>query len=48
MIEVGHKELVNRNSSDSELIAVTLIAAKYFHGNTDHTIGFVKCTNLLP
>ena len=30
MIEIGHKEPVNRNSSDSELIAVALIAAKYF------------------
>jgi hypothetical protein len=48
MIEIGHKEPVNRNSSDSELIAVALIAAKYFHGNIDHAISFVKCTNLLP
>ncbi|HBH82394.1 MAG: hypothetical protein A2X05_15580 [Bacteroidetes bacterium GWE2_41_25] len=48
MIEIGHKEPVNRNSSDSELIAVALIAAKYFHGNIDHAINFVKCTNLLP
>ena len=48
MIEIGHKEPVNRKSSDSELIAVALIAAKYFHGNIDHAISFVKCTNLLP
>ena len=48
MIEIGHKEPVNRNSSDSELITVALIAAKYFHGNIDHAISFVKSTNLLP
>ncbi|MGA2407780.1 MAG: hypothetical protein ABSF81_13675 [Bacteroidales bacterium] len=48
MIEIGHKEPVNHNSSDSELIAVALIAAKYFHGNIDHTISLVKSTNLLP
>jgi hypothetical protein len=48
LTEIGHKEPVNRNSSDSELIAVALIAAKYFHGNIDHAINFVKCTNLLP
>jgi hypothetical protein len=48
MIEIGHKEPVNRNSSDSELIAVALIAAKYFHGNIDHAINFVRCTGLAP
>lgn len=30
VIEIGNEEPVNRNSSDSELIAVALIAAKYF------------------
>jgi hypothetical protein len=30
------------------LIAVALIAAKYFHGNIDHAINFVKSTNLIP
>jgi hypothetical protein len=48
MLEIGHKEPVNRNSSDSELIAVALMAAKYFRDNIDHAISFVKCTNLLP
>ena len=48
MIEIGHKEPVNRNSSDSELIAVALMADRYFHDNIDHAISFVKCTNLLP
>jgi hypothetical protein len=48
VIEIGHKEPVNRNSSDSELIAVALMAAKYFRDNIDYTISFVKCTNLLP
>jgi len=43
MIEIGHKEPVNRNSSDSELIAVALMAAKYFRDTIDHAISFVKC-----
>lgn len=47
MIEIGHKEHVNRNTSDSEIITVALIAAKYFHGNIDHAIGFVKSTKLM-
>jgi hypothetical protein len=33
LIEIGHKEPVSRNTSDSEIITVALIAAKYFHGN---------------
>ncbi|MEJ2629271.1 MAG: IS982 family transposase [bacterium] len=48
MIEIGHKEPVNRNASDSEIIAVALIAAKYFHGNIDHAINFVISTRLSP
>ena len=47
MIEIGHKEPVKGNSSDLELIAVALMAARYFHDNIDHAISFVKCTNLL-
>ena len=48
MIEIGHKEHVSRNSSDSEIITVALIASKYFHGNIDHAIAFVKSTKLMP
>jgi Transposase DDE domain len=48
LIEIGHKEPVNRNASDSEVITVALIAAKYFHGNIDHAISFAKSTNLSP
>jgi hypothetical protein len=48
LIEIGHKEPVNRNTSDSEIITVALIAAKYFHGNIDHAINFVKSTQLSP
>ena len=33
-IEIGHKKPRSRNTSDSEIIIVALIAAKYFHGNT--------------
>jgi hypothetical protein len=47
MIEIGHKEPLSRNASDSEIITVALIAAKYFHGNIDHAIGFVKSTKLM-
>ena len=48
LIEIGHKETPNRNTSDSEIITVALIAAKYFHGNIDHAISFAKATNLCP
>jgi hypothetical protein len=48
LIEIGHKEPVGRNTSDSEIITVALIAAKYFHGNIDHAISFAKSTKLSP
>jgi len=48
MIEIGHKEPINRNSSDSELIAVALLAAKYFHGNIDHAISFLRVPICFP
>jgi hypothetical protein len=48
LIEIGHKEPVNRNASDSEIITVALVAAKYFHGNIDHAISFARSTNLCP
>jgi len=48
LIEIGHKEPVSRNTSDSEVITVALIAAKYFHGNIDHAINFAKSTRLIP
>jgi hypothetical protein len=48
MIEIGHKETVNINSSDSGLIAAALAAIKYFHWNIDHAISFVDSTNLHP
>lgn len=48
MIEIGHKEPISRKTSDSEVITVALIAAKYFHGNIDHAISFVKSTRLIP
>ena len=48
MIKIGHKEPKNRNVSNSEVITVVMIAAKYFHGNIDHAICFVKSTRLMP
>ena len=48
MIEIGHKEPVKGNYYDLELIAVALMAARYFNDNIDHAISFVKCPNLLP
>ena len=38
LIEIGHKEPDSRNASDSEVITVALIAAKYFNGNIVHAI----------
>lgn len=48
MIESGHKEPINRNTSDSEIITTALIVAKYFHGQIDHAIYFVKKIGLMP
>jgi hypothetical protein len=48
LIEIGHKEPSSRNTSDSEIITVVLIAAKYFYGNIDHAIGFARSTQLSP
>lgn len=43
-----NKERVSRNSSDSEIITVALIASKYIYGNIDKAIAFVKSTQLMP
>lgn len=48
LIEIGYKEPAARNASDSEIITMALIAAKYFHGNIEHAISFAKSTNLCP
>jgi hypothetical protein len=48
MIDCGHKEPANRNTSDSEIITTALIAAKYFYGHMDHAICFVKESGLMP
>lgn len=48
MKESGHREPINRNTSDSEIITTALIAAKYFHGHIDNAISFVKCSGLMP
>jgi hypothetical protein len=46
--ESMHKEPLNRNASDSEIITTALIAAKYFHGHIDNAIAFVKESKLMP
>jgi hypothetical protein len=48
MIACGHKEPINRNTSDAEIITTALIAAKYFHGHIDNAISFVKESGLMP
>jgi hypothetical protein len=48
MKESGHKEPINRNTSDSEIITTALIAAKFFHGHIDNAINFVKSSGLMP
>jgi len=48
MKEIGHKEPSNRNTSDSEIITTALVAAKFFHGNIDNAISFVKGADILP
>ena len=48
MKEIGYKEPINRNASDSEIITTALIAAKYFYGHIDNIINFVKQSGLMP
>jgi len=48
MIASGHKEPVNRNASDSEILTTALIAAFYFQGHIDHAICYVKESGLMP
>jgi len=48
MIAIGHKEPVNRNASDSEIITTALISAFYFNGHIDHAISYVKSSGLMP
>jgi hypothetical protein len=48
MIATGHKEPVNRNASDSEILTTALIAAFYFQGHIDHAICYVKESGLMP
>lgn len=45
---MGHKEPINRNASDSQIITTALIAAFYFHGNIDHAISYVRGSLLMP
>jgi len=48
MIAIRHKEPAHRNASDSEVITVALIAAKYFYGHIDNAISFVRESGLMP
>jgi hypothetical protein len=43
-----HKEEKNRKITDAEVITVSLIAAKYFGGNTETAIIFVRDCGLIP
>jgi hypothetical protein len=43
-----HKEPINRKTTDAEIATVTLIAARYFGGNIETTICFVRSTGLMP
>jgi hypothetical protein len=45
---MGHKEPINRKTSDSELATTLLIAALYFGGNIEKAISFVRSTGLMP
>ncbi|KAA6307560.1 hypothetical protein EZS27_040769 [termite gut metagenome] len=45
---MGHKEPINRKTTDSELATTLLIAAGYFGGNIEKAIGFVRNTGLMP
>ncbi|KAA6322973.1 hypothetical protein EZS27_027543 [termite gut metagenome] len=39
---MGHKYLINRKTTDSEIAITLLIAARYFGGNIEKAISFVR------
>jgi hypothetical protein len=45
---MSYKESESRKTTDAEIITVMLIAAKYFGGNIEKSISFVKGTGLMP
>jgi len=45
---MDYKEPINRKTTDAEIATVILIAARYFGGNIETAIGFVRSTNLMP
>jgi hypothetical protein len=45
---MDYKEPINRKTSDSEIATVLLIAARYFGGNIETSISFVRSTGLMP
>jgi hypothetical protein len=48
MIESGHREPINYNASDYEIITTALIEAKYFHGHIYNGLSFVKGSGIMP
>jgi hypothetical protein len=45
---MDYKEPVNRKTTDSEIATVILIAARYFGGNMETAISFVRSAGLMP
>jgi hypothetical protein len=45
---MNYKEPTNRKTTDAEIATVVLIAARYFGGNIESCIGFVRNTGLMP
>jgi len=45
---MNYKEPETRRTGDAEIITVVLIAARYFGGNIDTSLCFVRSTGLMP
>jgi hypothetical protein len=45
---MNHKEPESRKTTDAEIITVVLIAARYFGGNIETSLSFVRSTGLMP
>jgi hypothetical protein len=43
---INHKEALGRKITDSAIITVTLITARYFGSNIESSLSFVRCTGL--
>jgi hypothetical protein len=48
LINIGHKEPINRKTTDAEIITTAIVSGLFYKGHIEHAISFIKSTGLLP